>query len=239
MAFKPPKNKKPTGTTQTLPSATRYNAVNYAAPAPSPVAQAPAPTFGSAGTHDSAYDAMVALAARNRDNEIAAAAGDSDLLRRTYGYAGENDFTLDPTNPYSRAMALKVQYDRSKAGTTSSYSARGQQTSGAYVRMQNNNLDRYQQGSDALQKDYLAGRAQILARINAANSQYGSDAINAGLGGLDRALAARDVYQTNAPAAPAQSQAAKSAAAHGGPPKTEYRNGKTIHRYPDGYVAVF
>jgi hypothetical protein len=239
MAFKPPKNYKQTGTVQYLPSATRYNAVNYAAPAPSPVAQAPAPTFGSAGTHDSAYDAQVAQAARDRDNEIALATGDADLLRRTYGYAGENDFTIDPNNPFGRAQLLKRQYDQSKAGTQNSYAARGQQTSGAYGRMQNQNLFGYQQGSDALQKDYLGGRSQIIARINAANSQYGAAAINAGLGGLDRALAARDVYQTNAPAAPAQSQAAKSAAAHGGPPKTEYRNGKTIHRYPDGYVAVF
>lgn len=178
-----------------------YRVPSYSAPAASPAAPAPL-QFGSAGTHDSAYDAAVALAARNRDNELAAATGDADLLRRSYGYTGVDDFQIDPNNPFGRAQLLKRQYDQAKAGTTNSYAARGQQTSGAYGRMQSQNLFANQQANDALQKDYLSQRAQILARVNAANSQYGSDAINAGLGGLDRALSARNVYQTGGQAAP-------------------------------------
>jgi hypothetical protein len=190
-----PKKKPAAPSPYTAPS---YTAPAAAAPSPSPL------TFGSAGTHDSAYDAAVALAARNRDNELAAATGDADLLRRSYGFAGVDDFTIDPNNPFGRAQLLKRQYDQAKEGTQNSYGDRGQQTSGAYVRAQSSNLFRNQQANDALQKDYLQGRAQILARVNAANSQYGSDAINAGLGGLDRALSARDVYQTGGGAAAAK-----------------------------------
>jgi hypothetical protein len=232
MAFGITAKKKQTGTVKTGQSSDRYQAVNYAAPAPSPIAPAPLPTFGSAGTHDSAYDAAVGLAARNRDNELAAATGDADLLRRTYGYTGVDDFQIDPNNPFGRAQLLKRQYDQAKAGTQNSYAARGQQTSGAYGRMQNQNLFANQQANDALQKDYLQGRAQILARVNAANSTYGSDTINAGLGGLDRALSARDVYQTNQPAAkPASTDKLLSS--------TKRKDGKTVNRYASGRVAVF
>ncbi len=217
---------------QTL--ANRYGTPNYAAAASplAPPAPPPAPTFGSAGTHDSAYDAAVGLAARNRDNELAAATGDADLLRRTFGYTGVDNFEIDPNNPFGRAQLLKRQYDQAKAGTQNSYAARGQMTSGAYGRMQNQNLFQNLQQNDALQKDYLQGRAQILARVNAANSQYGADTIGAGLSGLDRALQARDVYQTNQPAAkPASSDKLISS--------TKRKDGKTVNRYASGRVAVF
>jgi len=70
---------------------------------------------------------------------------------------------------------LKRNYDQTKEGTQNSYAARGQQTSGAYGRMQNQNLFQNQQQNDALQKEYLQGRSAIIARINAANAQSGGD----------------------------------------------------------------
>lgn len=194
MAFTVNPKRKQTGK---VTSGDRYGAVNYSAP-DSSFTPAPLPTYGSRGTHDSAYDAANALAGRSRDDQLAYLSGQAQMLRTNYGYADDN-FTMDLTNPFGQAQLLKKTYDQNKQGTENSYAARGQQTSGAYTRMQGANLSNYQQADDQLQKSYLSDRAGILNAVRQAQNQYGVDTLNNEGSALDRALQRRDAYQTNAP----------------------------------------
>jgi hypothetical protein len=186
--LRPPKKKG--GRVSSGPDYRPYGASDYSAPPSAP----PPITYGAPSTHDSAYDASFALAGKSRDDVLAYLAGQAQQLRTNYGYADDN-FTLDLTNPFGQAQLLKKSYDQSKTGTENSYASRGQQTTGAYNRMQGENLSQYQQGEDRLQKSYIADRANLAYQAQQALNQYGIDTTNAEGSALDRAIAARQAYQ--------------------------------------------
>jgi len=180
---------------QTL--ANRYGRVDYTAPSSVP-APAPAPTWDSPSIEDSQYRAYVDLATKNRDQRLAAIAGSAQQLRLNYGYLDDLK-TIDPNNPFGQAQLLKRNYDQTRAGTQNSYAARGQQTSGAYQRMQGANLFGYQQRDDALQKSYDQARADLINQAIGVGTEYGDSTIGARGDALQRAIANRQgAYQTNA-----------------------------------------
>lgn len=224
MAYKPPKNLKQTGKTITPVGINQYSAVDYSAPDSSPV-----PTYGAPSTHDAQYNQSLSLAGLSRDQSFAALAGDAARLRLNYGYL-DDAHTVDPNNPFGRAQLMKKNYDQTTAGTTNSYAARGQQTSGAFNRMQGANLFNYQQQDDASQKAFDAARADQINQAAAVNNEYGTAGINAEGDALQRAIANRSAYQTT-PAAASSSDRLLSS--------TKRKDGKTVNRYASGRVAVF
>jgi hypothetical protein len=223
MAFTVKPTRKQTGKVTT---GDRYGAVDYSAPSVAAPA-APAPTYGAPSTEDSQYRATVELAALNRDQQLAAIAGQGERLRLNYGYLDDAK-TLDPNNPFGQAQLLKRNYDQTKAGTTSSYAARGQQMSGAYNRMQGANLFNYQQGDDRLQKSYDDARASLINQATGVGNDYASSKIGADADALARAIAARNGVPQQAPQSSDRLLSS-----------TKRRDGKTVNRYASGRVAVF
>jgi hypothetical protein len=222
MAFTVNPKRKQTGK---VTSGDRYGAVDYSAPSVAAPA-APAPTYGAPSTEDSQYRATVELAGLNRDQQLAAIAGQGERLRLNYGYLDDAK-TLDPNNPFGQAQLLKRNYDQTKSGTTNSYAARGQQTSGAYNRMQGANLFNYQQGDDRLQKSFDDAKAQLINQAVGVGTDYGSSVIGAKGDAVARAIAARN----GVPQSPQSSDKLLSS--------TKRKDGKTVNRYASGRVAVF
>ena len=175
--------------------ASRYGGYTPPSSAPAPAAPPPAPMYGAASTHDAQYNAALGLAGLQRDNALASLAGNAERLRANYGYA-DDLHNIDPNNPFGQAQLLKRNYDQTVKGTTNSYAARGQQTSGAFNRMQGNNLFNFQQRDDALQKSYDQARADLLAQVAGVGNEYAGAAIGAEGDALSRALQNRNAYQT-------------------------------------------
>lgn len=157
------------------------------APAPS----APAPSYQAPDFRDAQYTDTMNLAGRNRDDLIAYLTGQQANLRSTYGYTDDN-FTIDPNNPYGRAQLAKRVFDQSRRGTEGGYAARGQMTSGAYGRAQSNNLFNYQAAENQNRLGYATGSSEIAQRIREAQGAYGATEIQAGGEALARAIAARN-----------------------------------------------
>jgi hypothetical protein len=223
MAFTVKPTRKQTGKVTT---GDRYGAVDYSAPSVAAPA-APAPTYGAPSTHDAEYNQALGIAGLNRDQQLAAIAGQGERLRLNYGYLDDAK-TLDPNNPFGQAQLLKRNYDQTKSGTTSSYAARGQQTSGAYNRMQGSNLFNYQQGDDRLQKSYDDARASLINQAAGIANDYASSSIGAEGDALARALAARAGVPQQAPQSSDRLLSS-----------TKRKDGKTVNRYASGRVAVF
>jgi hypothetical protein len=170
-------------------------------PAPSaPATSAPAapapPQYTAPDFRDATYNDVINQAWRNLGDFTAYTAGQQGLLRAQYGYTDDN-FTIDPNNPFGQAQLLKRSFDQSRAGTQNSYAARGQQLSGAYGRQQNANLFNYQQSNDALQKSFAQRRAELLQALQDRTNQYGETAIGAAGEALQRSIANRNVGVTS------------------------------------------
>lgn len=193
----------------------------------------PAPTYGAPSTHDAQYNNTIASLMAQRDQALAAIAGNAQRLRLNYGYT-DDSHTLDPNNPFGQAQLLKRSYDQTKTGTQNSYAARGQMTSGAYTRMQGQNLFNFQQRDDSLQKAYDQARAQLISQAAGVGSEYGSNVIGAEGDALSRALAARSAYSTTPNTAALIASTGDRLVS-----SKKRKDGKTVNRYASGRVAVF
>lgn len=175
------------------------------------------PAVNAPSIQDATYNDAISRGWRDLGYVTDYVAGQQGLLRNDYGYADDN-FTVDPSNPFSRASLLKRSYDQSAAGTRTDYAARGQQTSGAYGRAQSENNFNFQQGSNALQNSYLSALAQLTLQQQQAQGTYGDVVAGAAGDALQRALAARQVG-TPPSAAPAT----------GGPGAGEFKAPSAAH----------
>lgn len=164
------------------------------APAAAPYAPPAAPDF-----RDATYNDVINAAWRQLGNSTSAVAGQQAMLRGRYGYA-DNNFTLDPNTPFGQAQMLQRSYDQTKSGTSNSYAARGQHTSGAYGRQQNANLFDFQQRNDTLQRSFLQDNANLLGSLTDAQNAYGATAVGAAADARDRAINARAPYGSGAQA---------------------------------------
>lgn len=191
----------------------------------------PAPTYGAPSTHDAQWKATTDAAVFARDKALAAIAGNGDRLRLNYGYLDDAG-TLDPNNPFGQAQLLKRNYDQTRTGTENSYAARGQMTSGAYGRMQGQNLFNFQQRDDSLRKSYDQARADLTNQATQVGNEYQQSAIGAEGDALSRALANRAAYQTNGNSYTAATGDRLISS-------TKRKDGKTVNRYASGRVAVF
>lgn len=218
---------------------------HYAAPGSTPTATAPGstrpvpsapaapPAVQAPSIQDATYNDVVNQAWQTLGNQTSYVAGQQGLLRSSYGYLDDN-FTIDPSNPFGQAQLLKRSYDQSVKGTQGGYAARGQQTSGAYGRAQGTNTFNYQQGSNALQNAFLSQNAALIQQLRDAQSTYGGAVIGAGGDALQRAIAAR-----GNPAASTGAAAAAGGLAAGEFIKTSPKDGKTYvyFKRPDGKVV--
>jgi hypothetical protein len=155
-----------------------------------PSTPAPQP-FHAPDIRDASYNDQINSAWTNLGDTTASVAGQQALLRGRYGYA-DNNFTLDPSNPFGQAQLLTRAYQQSQAGTRNGYAARGQQTSGAYGRAQRGNLFNFQQRNDALQKSFLQDNASLLGQLTQANVGYRDAASQAAADALARSIQARN-----------------------------------------------
>ena len=188
--------------------------------------------YGAPSTHDAQYNATIGQGTRSLADQLAAIAGNAQRLRLNYGYT-DDAHTLDPNNPYGQAQLLKKNYDQTRTGTTNSYASRGQQTSGAFNRMQGANLDQYLQRDDALQKSYDQARADLINQATQAQNDFASGLMGAEGDALSRAIANRAAYQQAGPQSYAQATGDRLISS------TKRKDGKTVNRYASGRVAVF
>ena len=193
----------------------------------------PMPTYGAPSTHDAQWWNEKQLALKNLEQQQAAIAGRVQGLRLNYGYT-DDAHTIDPNNPFGQAQLLKRNYDQTRTGTENSYAARGQMTSGAYGRMQGQNLFNYQQRDDSLQKAYDQARADLIAQATGVGNDYASASIGAEGDALSRAIANRAAYQTTP-----NTQALIASTGDRLLSSTKRKDGKTVNRYASGRVAVF
>lgn len=140
-------------------------------PAPAPAAPTPAAAPGPAAPapvswQDSTYNQTVGAVNQSLNNLQTYLTNQGQALGLNYGvnYTGDpttgtaGNFQIDPnvdvSNPFSKAALLKKSYDQSVSGNTNSYAAQGQLYSGALQNAQNQSGLSYQQGQDALLKDF-------------------------------------------------------------------------------------
>jgi hypothetical protein len=120
--------------------------------APAAPASAPMPW-------DAQYNSSVAGADKNY--------GDKYAYLQSKRLTTEQNFGIDPgfndyaNNPYSRAALLRKSYDTAVRGSTNSYAAAGHLYSGSLHNAQGANRGAYDQGYDALNKEYLASLGDI------------------------------------------------------------------------------
>jgi hypothetical protein len=107
-------------------------------------------------------------------------------INADYGFTPQG--TIDPNNPYSRAALLQRSYQDSQRGTTNSYAAAGQYSSGAYKRMQDRNAENFDIGLDQLKKGQGRELSGVLKGQVDTYSQYGAQLDPAKLDSLMKAL---------------------------------------------------
>lgn len=174
--------------------------------APKPVAPARPAAPGPQGRPvDPIYDAQTGSANRNLGATLAQLQYQRGMLGQTYGIGitPQGQVFDDPSNPYSRAAAMKLAHDRSVQGTTTSMAARGQLYAGATQTAQNENVRQYDQGRDALIRQFQADQQRIQAAETAARAGAEDAYAQAGSDSLLRALAARP-DAASVPVAPVQ-----------------------------------
>jgi hypothetical protein len=129
---------------------------------------------------DPTYQATIGGLQHKRDDALSQYAAGRPRTLADYGYTASGydssgaptGLAFDPNNPFSRAALAKKTFDQSKAGTTTSYAARGQHLSGAYNRAQRNVEFGYQQSSDTLQKGLINALVGIAQGERGANTDY-------------------------------------------------------------------
>ena len=150
--------------------------------------QAPAQTF------DPDYERAKTDLGANRDNALAQATFGEGRAASDFGFQLNRDPTtgfataggLDTSNPFSKMSLLQRSYETSKRSTSNQYASMGQGFSGAFNAQQGENTRGYQQGYDALTKDFadiLMGFTQDRAN---AQSSYTSGLADADLAKLLR-----------------------------------------------------
>lgn len=174
----------------TLGGSQGYRPQTVTAPATSSAPAAPSAPPRAPDIRDATYNDQINSAWANLGDVTASVAGQQALLRGRYGYADDN-FTVDPSNPFGQAQLLTRAFNQSRAGTQNSYAARGQMTSGAYNRAQAGNLFNYQQRNDALQKQFLQDNASLLGTLTQAQIGYRDAASQAAADALGRRISDR------------------------------------------------
>lgn len=138
---------------------------------------------GTAQPLDSQYESYLTQARYQRGLSDADAAYQTGQVKQEYGVE-------DQSNPYSRAALLRENYQRSIRGTTNSYAAQGQGSSGAAQRMQGENARNYSIGADRNARDYQNaihgiqyGQAQTVANYGTGMDDAAYQALLRALGG--------------------------------------------------------
>lgn len=86
-------------------------------------------------------------------------------------------FTLDVTNPFSKASLLQRSYENARRATQGSFAARGHLYSGGRIAAQNSNNFRRDQSNDALRAAFQRFISQSAARRSGAHDQYDVDTL--------------------------------------------------------------
>jgi len=123
-------------------------------------------------------DSAAQGAQANLANTVAGLDQAAQRAQRDAGYnvnLATQSFTVDPSNPYSRASAIQRAYDQSKAGATNSMAARGQLYSGSLQNAQNENTRVFGENDNANRQQLL----DFLVRTEGAKTQAQTDASNA------------------------------------------------------------
>jgi len=135
---------------------------------------------------DASYDAQIAQLQRQRDEGLAAIAGERARGLSDYGFTEGPNGTLamDPNNAFSKAAVMKHTFDTNRRSTGQSMAAGGQLYAGAYQNAQDLVNRNELQSQDSLRKaliNYLAGntgrRTQALTGYETAAQQAESDRI--------------------------------------------------------------
>lgn len=142
---------------------------------------------------DPSYEADINSANRIREQTLLQLQTQRAALGSTYGFGVGADGSVydDPSNPYSRAAVMQAAYDRNKAGSATSFAARGQLYSGANQTEQDFITKNNQQDRDALIRQFLSANNNITQGELTANNNSLSVGEQARANAINRALAAR------------------------------------------------
>ena len=159
-------------------------------PAPSATPAAPAPD-PNRWRLDPTYLQQLEQNAATEQTTVTGLTGERGRQLQRYGYAADFDpntqqytgnLRFDPTDPYSRAAALKRSYDAQRVGTGLQRAARGGLYTGAYQGAQDIVNAGQLQATDQLQKsviDYITGVGGKIAGARTARGQADIDAATA------------------------------------------------------------
>lgn len=128
---------------------------------------------GGVSPFDSILTGAQNTADLNYGNTVAAIGMQQPIIQRSYGY--NDDGSVDPNNPFSKAQLLQRSYQQTKTGTGNQYAARGQLYSGALQRQQNENQFNFQAQDAQLRGSYAQQLAELARmRADAQNSKNNS-----------------------------------------------------------------
>lgn len=200
---------------------------------PKPTAPAAPPTSQTL-PFDPIYEQTVSNNNQTRDNTLGSIEYQRgrDLTDAGYVQGADGGFTLDPSNPFSKAALLQRHYDQSQAASKNGLAAQGQLYSGALQNAQNENRFQFDQGSNAnllSLQDALQGladrRTGAISDAAAANTGALGDSISRAIANAQAARPDDAAAAANAAAAPAPKPPFKV---------TKDSKGRTVHVYPDG-----
>ncbi|WP_259314925.1 hypothetical protein [Capillimicrobium parvum] len=157
--------------TWTFPGGWQYNPPQQQAPAVLPAnSTQPGAPPGEVVPFDAALTAQLNGADLNYGNTLAALAAQEPIIQRSFGY--QDDGSIDPNNPFSRAQLLQRAYQQTQRGTGNRYAARGQLYSGALQRAQSDNQFNYQAQDAMLRGSYAQQLAELAGlQADAANTR--------------------------------------------------------------------
>lgn len=152
---------------------------------------------------DSVYNDQLGLIQAKLNDTIASSTNSENELANIYGVNFNRDTAgnivgtsiaqnVDVTSPFSKASLLKKFFNRDTKSTMNSYAGMGQYGSGAYEEMQKQNKFNYEQGNDALQRNFRSALQGIIERRRAAEQLAAEEKLAAEQALLQRQLDARD-----------------------------------------------
>src|SRR4051812_40245208 len=161
------------GVRRLLSQANRASGATPAAPAV-PAAAAAAQYSLSNLPPDATYEAADILLQRQRQEGLAAIAGERTRTLSDYGFqeGPSGALTFDPNNPFSKAALLKKAYDTNRRSTAQSMGAGGQLYAGAFQNAQDLVNRNQLQAQDAQLKQLQSFIAQNDARRTQAQTDY-------------------------------------------------------------------
>lgn len=128
------------------------------------------------------YESTVGQLNLEHNQDELASAQQEQQIEKEYGFNNNSD-------PFSRQTLLKQNYENARRGTGNNYAAAGQLYAGSLSNARDIDRQGFEQGYDALSKDYQSQLAALQQRRLDSQNDYNQGLLSAEAGRLESALA--------------------------------------------------